>query len=175
VTIHPEHPFVPPESERDPLRRFRGRMAAPVTVWAHGSDRSRAGLTVSSMLVADGVPPRVLGLVDEDADFFDDEPELFTVCLLAGEHAYLAEAFAGTAPAPGGPFGQGTWRDSHWGPVLDGCAGWIGVRRDPGEPRHAGWALLVEGVVEHVEVGRADPLAHVRGRYRTLAPQDPSD
>lgn len=166
MTIHSDHPFVPSEGDRDPLRRLRGRMPAPVTVWSTGVDRAREGLTISSILVADGEPARVLGLVDADSDFWDAEPSTWVVNLLGAEHRFLADAFAGTAPAPGGPFTLGSWTDSEWGPVLAGTAGWIGVRRADVEPREVGWGLLVEGIVEHVEIGDAEAMIHVRGRYR---------
>jgi flavin reductase (DIM6/NTAB) family NADH-FMN oxidoreductase RutF len=168
VTIHDEHPFLPPEGERDPLRRLRGRMPAPVTVWAAGSGTDRVGLTVSSVLVAAGDPAVVLGLVDEDSAFWDETPDVFTVSLLPAGAGYLADAFAGTVPAPGGPFTLGRWEQTEWGPVVQGAAGWLGVRRLPGEPRRAGWSLVVEGVVEQVAPGDADPMVHVRGRYRDL-------
>jgi len=170
VTIHSDHPFVPPEGDRDPLRRLRGRMPSPVTVWATGDGRARAGLTISSLLVAGGEPARVLGLVDADSDFWDADPATWVVNVLGAEHRFLADVFAGTAPAPGGPFTSGTWTDSRWGPVLDGSAGWMGVRLADTEPRHVGWGLLVEAVVEHVEIGDADAMMHVRGRYREVGP-----
>ena len=56
MTIHGDHPFLPPESERSPVRRFRGRLPSPVGLWTTAYDGKRAGLTVSSMLVADGEP-----------------------------------------------------------------------------------------------------------------------
>jgi hypothetical protein len=68
VTIHSDHPFLPPEGERDPLRRFRGRMIAPVSVWTAYAGERRVGWTVSSMLVVDGPQPTLLGLLDPDAD-----------------------------------------------------------------------------------------------------------
>jgi flavin reductase (DIM6/NTAB) family NADH-FMN oxidoreductase RutF len=169
VTIHSDHPFVPPEGERDPLRRLRGRMPSPVSVWATGTGRSRAGLTISSLLVAGGEPARVLGLVDADSDFWDADPSTWVVNVLALEHRFLADVFAGTAPAPGGPFTTGTWTDTDWGPALDGSAGWMGVRLAENDPRAVGWGLLVEGVVEHVELGDASAMMHVRGRYRDSA------
>ncbi len=165
MTIHTEHPFATPDGDRDPLRQLRGRMAAPVTVWTAGEGATRRGLTISSVIVAEGEPARVLGLVDEDSDFWDTVPTTVVLNLLGGPHRYLAEVFAGAAPAPGGMFTQGEWTDSDWGPVLQGSAGWIGLRLEP-EPREVGWRLLVEGVVEHAEVGDGDPLIHVRGRYR---------
>ena len=165
MTIHSEHPFVPPEGERDPLRRLRGLLPAPVTVWAAGEGSERRGLTVSSLIVAAGEPARVLGLVDEESDLWSPPPATVTVNVLAEGHGYLADAFAGTAPAPGGPFTQGEWSDSEWGPVLSGSAGWIGARLVPEPPRHVGWGLLLECIVEHVEPGSEEALLHVRGRY----------
>lgn len=166
VTIHSDHPFLPPDDERAPLRRLRGRMPAPVTVWTSGSGASRRGLTISSVLVADGEPARVLGLVDADSDFWESGPTSWVVNVLGTDHRFLADAFAGTAPAPGGPFTLGAWTDSAWGPVLSDSSGWMGVRLDGADPREVGWGLLVEGVIEHVEVGDTPAMMHVRGRYR---------
>ena len=57
MTIHHTHPFADPPSARDAVRAFRGR-------WPPGSPCGRrwgsaglAGLTVSSLMVANGVPP----------------------------------------------------------------------------------------------------------------------
>lgn len=172
MTIHSEHPFLPPEGERSPLRRLRGRMAAPVTVWAAGEGRP-SGWTVSSMMLADGDPAEVVGLVDEDSDFADvvARTRVFTVNLLDWSRRNLGDAFAGTAPAPGGPFTLAQWDDTAWGPALVGGPGWIGARLLDGDPVHAGWGQLVRAVIEHVEIDDAgDPgaLVHVRGRYRRL-------
>lgn len=139
-------------------------MPAPVTVWASGAGAGRTGLTVSSVIVANGEPGHVLGVIDADSDWWSSEPETVVVNLLAEEHRFLADAFAGTAPAPGGPFTLGAWGDSEWGPVLGESAGWLGVRLLE-ETSEVGWGLLVEGVVEHVELGEADALIHLRGRY----------
>ncbi len=167
VTIHSDHPFVPAEGDRDLLRRVRGRVPAPVTVWAAGEGSQRRGLTVSSMLIANGEPSHVLGLVDPDSDFWASAPTSVVVNILGPDHRYLADAFAGTAPAAGGPFTLGTWRETEWGPALDDSAGWIGIRLMEQEPRTVGWGLLIDGVVDHVELGATDALVHLRGRYRT--------
>jgi flavin reductase (DIM6/NTAB) family NADH-FMN oxidoreductase RutF len=170
VSIHSEHPFTEPESERDPVRRLRGRLGGAVSLWTTGSvggGAPRAGLTVSSLLVAPGEPARVLGLVDPDSDLFDAAALTQTVAvqLLAWEHRDLADVFAGVAPAPGGAFRAGTWQESSWGPVLDGVSTWAGVRLDR-PPEDVGWSALLQGVVEHVQVGDDPaPLVHRRGRY----------
>ena len=36
AVIHDDNPFGIPEADRDPVRRFRGRMPAPVTVVTAG-------------------------------------------------------------------------------------------------------------------------------------------
>jgi hypothetical protein len=113
----------------------------------------------------------VIGLIDEDSDFWDAEPQTWVVNVLGPEHRFLAEAFAGAAPAPGGPFTLGDWTQSSWGPVLTGYAGWLGIRIAEA-PRPAGWSLLVQGSVESAAVGDASAMAHVRGRYRDLEPGD---
>jgi flavin reductase (DIM6/NTAB) family NADH-FMN oxidoreductase RutF len=178
VTIHPEHPFADAAGDRSPLRRFRGRLVSPVSVWTALGEGHRAGWTVSSFFVADGEPGEVVGIVDEDSDLAEllTHPEAepaVVVNLLGWEHRNLADAFAGQAPAPGGVFRLGEWTESAWGPVLVGSAGWIGARLAPGTPDHAGWGLLVRATVEHVELhelGDEGLLTHVRGRYRAVRP-----
>jgi flavin reductase (DIM6/NTAB) family NADH-FMN oxidoreductase RutF len=167
VTIHSDHPFADPESERDPVRRLRGRLGGTVTLWTAGEGRGRAGLTVSSLMIANGDPAHVLALVDPDSDFADAVEDTGTavVQLLEWPHRDLAEAFAGLAPAPGGVFKLGTWIDTDWGPRLDGASAWAGVRVTSHQ-RQVGWSLLLDTTVEHVEVGEErEPLVHRRGRY----------
>jgi flavin reductase (DIM6/NTAB) family NADH-FMN oxidoreductase RutF len=165
VTIHSDHPFADPDP--DPVRRFRGRLGGAVSVWTAGSGPSRAGLTVSSLMVANGDPAHVLGLVDPDSDFAAaaSETGACVVQLLEWADRELAEAFAGLAPAPGGMFRLGEWEDSAWGPVLSSASAWAGVRfAEP--PREVGWSLLLDGVVENLWVGESGaPLEHRRGRY----------
>ncbi|GAB3622262.1 hypothetical protein GCM10027418_03440 [Mariniluteicoccus endophyticus] len=176
MTIHSDHPFATPEHDRDPLRRLRGRMPAPVTVWATGDGANREGWTVSSLLVAegddgsDGRGPVVVGLLDEDSELAAEVAGGTTLCisLLTHDHRDVADAFARVAPAPGGPFRVGEWEPTAWGPRLVGAAGWLGVRVSA-EPTYAGWALLVTARVEHAEIADGTPMAHVRGRYVDLS------
>ncbi len=167
MTIHGTHPFLDPESERDPVRRLRGRLGGAVSLWTTGTGRDRAGLTVSSLMVVAGEPGRVLALVDPDSGLSDalgpGSPAV--VQLLAWRHRDLADAFAGTAPAPGGPFAQATWTETAWGPVLSDATSWAGVRVE--SLHEVGWSRLVTAVLEHAEVGEDDdPLTHRRGRYQ---------
>jgi flavin reductase (DIM6/NTAB) family NADH-FMN oxidoreductase RutF len=172
VTIHSDHPFLPPEHERSPVRRLRGRLAGGVTLWTSVRGGRPAGLTVSLMLVADGDPGRVVALLDPDSELWETAVESRTVAVswLTYDDRQLADAFAGVAPAPGGPFRRARWQDTEWGPVPAGAATWAGCRLVDEQPREVGWALLVEGVLEHVELGeeQASPLVHRRGRYLRL-------
>lgn len=171
MTIHTEHPFLPPEEGRDPIRRFRGRLGGVVSLWTSAGSRP-AGLPVSSLLVAPGEPARILAVLDPDSDLVETLRASGTavVGLLSWRHRQLADAFAGVAPAPGGAFRMAAWEDTAWGPRLSDAATWAGVRVDAAS-REVGWSLLVETIVEHVEVGDDPaPLVSRRGRY--LRPPD---
>ncbi len=173
MTIHSEHPFLPPEEDRDPARRLRGRVGGTVSLWTSGEGSARAGLTVSSYLVATGEPARVLALLDPDSDLLErvEETGAAVLQLLEWEQRDLADVFAGLRPAPGGPFRFGDWEQTAWGPRLVGASAWAGLRlAADAAPRPVGWSMLVEAVVEHVEVGEGRaPLVHRRGRYERPA------
>ena len=168
MTIHSSDPFATPEHLRSPVRRLRGRLPAAVTLWTAG-DQPRAGLTVSSTLIADGDPGRLLGLVDEESDLWPvvQAVDRFAVILLGPADQQLADRFAGLLPAPGGLFSGYEWSQSNWGPIPSGHLTWAGCRLDGA--REFGWGLLVEATIEHVEVGQDEPLVHQHGRYRTLS------
>jgi flavin reductase (DIM6/NTAB) family NADH-FMN oxidoreductase RutF len=170
VTIHSSHPFADPPSARDAVRAFRGRLASGVTLWTANGERRPAGLTVSSLLVANGTPPRLLALLDPLSDLADAlaASGRAAVTVLAKDQQRLADVFAGEAPAPGGAFRQAEFTPSEWGPVPAGAPTWVGVRWEGAA--ELGWSQLVTCVVEHVEVGEdAAPLVHYRGRYPRLA------
>lgn len=171
-------PFATPEEDRSPVRRLRGRLVAPVTLWTAPGP---AGLTVSSMLVADGEPGRVLGLVDGESDLFEAARAAgrFLICPLTAGDQPVADRFAGLAPAPGGWFAQDQWEQTEYGPVLAGDRTWAGCMVT--STRGYGWGMLVEGTIARIRLssGPADhsgadatadhhPLVHHRGRYRRL-------
>lgn len=175
VSIHSEHPFLQPEAERSPVRRLRGRLGAAVTLWTTGESTARSGLTVSSLIVADGEPAQVLALLDPDSDLCEQlvTTRVALVQLLAWEHRAVADVFAGVAPSPGGPFRSGSFAQTAWGPLLAGVSTWAGVRLLDGDLRDVGWSVLAQAVVEHIEVGdEGQPLVHRRGRY--VRPVDPT-
>lgn len=168
VTIHGEHPFLDPHA--DPVRRLRGRLGGAVTLWTSGggdSGTARAGLTVSSVMVAGGEPARVLGLLDPDSDLRAamGTTGRAVVHLLQWSHRDLAEAFAGQMPAPGGLFTLGEWEQTAHGPRLLTAPTWASVELESTE--QVGWSDLVVARLVGVEVGDdGTPLEHRRGRYR---------
>lgn len=164
MTIHTSHPFADPEP--DPARRFRGRLGGAVTLWTAGAGTDRAGLTLTSVMLALGEPAQLLGLVDPDSDLAAavESTRTAVVQLLAWPDRDLAEGFAGTAPAPGGVFRQARFVDTEWGPRLERATTWAGVRLRRADD--VGWSRLLTCAVEHVEVGAdTDPLVHRRGRW----------
>ncbi len=167
MTIHASHPFA--DAEPDPVRRFRGRVGGTVSLWTAGDAETRAGLTVTSFLLAAGEQTRLLALLDPDAALTETllDTGRGVVALLAWEHRDLAEMFAGTAPAPGGMFRQAEFEPTTWGPRLTSASTWAGVRVEGSA--EVGWSRLVTTVVEHLEVDEGpegdEPLRHRRGRY----------
>ncbi|WP_090973063.1 flavin reductase family protein [Nocardioides exalbidus] len=171
MTIHTTHPFLEPEGDRDPVRRLRGRLGSTVSLWTAGVDEGgRAGLTVSSWLVAGGEPGRVLALLDPDADLTDVllETGRGVLQLLSWAERDLADAFAGTAPAPGGPWRMATWTPTDHGPRLAQAGTWASLEVETDV--EVGWSRLVTCRLVEVVVGdERDPLVHRRGRYQPPA------
>ena len=175
MTIHSDNPFLDPTP--DLARRLRGRLGGAVTLWTSGSGSNRAGLTVSSLMIATGEPASVLGLLDPDSDLaaaLSDDARSESgsesgsgravVQLLQWRHRGLAEMFAGAAPAPGGVFAQAEFVQTQWGPRLADATTWLGV--SVADAREVGWSSLVTGTIDHLEIGdEDDPLVHRRGRY----------
>jgi flavin reductase (DIM6/NTAB) family NADH-FMN oxidoreductase RutF len=198
VTIHNEHPFLPPEAARSPVRRFRGRLPSPVSLWTagQGTGRQRAGLTVSSTLVADGDPGIVVGLVDPLSDLWDVlvESGNAVVTALGWRDHQVADRFGYVAPAPGGPFAGIDWQVTRWGPSLSRPSTWAGCRLLADRTAEVGYGLLVQLEIEQVTIEQASigessiddaaaadssthdspteavesPLVHYHGRYRRL-------
>lgn len=162
MSIHHEHPFAEPA---DPVRRFRGRIGGAVSLWTAGQGSGRAGLTVSSVMVANGDPAAVLGLLDPDSDLLETlrATGRGVVQLLEWADRDLADAFAGVAPAPGGPFRLGTWEQTEAGPAL---VGRTHARVRLVEAREVAWSALVVAEIDAVVLlPDESPLEHRRGRY----------
>ena len=167
MTIHSGHPFA--EADPDPVRRFRGRLGAAVTLWTAGDAADRAGLTVTSLMVTGGEPGRVLALLDPDADLTLrlEETGCAVVAVLGWQHRQLADAFAGTAPAPGGAFRTGDFEDTGAGPRLVDAAAWAEAELE--DVRDVGWSRLVTCTIGDIVIGDDDEaLGHRRGRWVRL-------
>ena len=169
--LSPDDPFATPLEHRRLDRRFRGRLVAPVTVWTAGSRERRAGLTVSSLLVAEGDPAEVLGLLDPLSDLFDliVERGSFVVHVLDAFDQRLAGMFAGAYPVD--PMEEVDTMDGQFGPLISGARHSLGCRL--GGSEEVGFQMLVRGRIEAFEIvaDAGQPLVRYRGRYRKLSPE----
>ena len=170
--IHAEHPFADLPEDRDPVRRFRGRLANPVTIITSGEGDRRTGLTVSSLFVAGGEPGRLHAVVGPNSDLWDvaAETERFVVHVCRVEDTGLAEVFAGLRPSPGGLFATTNTTPSNWGPLLDELPDRMFCSLE--SRAESGSTGVFVAVIDDVELSDIeDPLVHFRGTYRTLAPR----
>jgi 3-hydroxy-9,10-secoandrosta-1,3,5(10)-triene-9,17-dione monooxygenase reductase component len=166
-----EDPFATPPEWRDAARQLRGRLAGPVTVWTAAEGVRRAGLTVSSLLVAEGEPPMVLGLVSPASELWEvvEATRAFVVHLLSDRDRVLADRFSGARPGLGGPFGGLEVEESPYGPILPQVSTRASCRLAWASP--AGYQQLACAQVAELTVGEVTrPLVWFRGRYRRLVP-----
>lgn len=169
VVTSDHNPFVPPIEDREPLRRFRGRLASPVTIVTAGSGRDRSGLTVSSLFVIEGEPGRIHLVVGPLTDLWDviEETGRCVVHIARSQHHAAADVFAGLRPSPGGPFATVETSDSEWGPVIVDMPDRAYCRMISRE--EVGWSGVIETEVDRVELSEgAEPLIHHRGSYHGL-------
>lgn len=168
--VHEDHPFKTPQDQRDPARRFRGRMAAPVTIITSGSGDHRTGLTVSSLVVAEGDPSRVYFLLGSTTDLFYglEETGKFVVHVLEGDDAAIADIFAGLRPSPGGRFANLAVEQSEWGPVLTDVETRAYCTYEGGDEET--FFIVAEGRIDKLDLSDfEDPLVYFRGAYRKLS------
>lgn len=145
-------------------------MAAPVTIWTSGSAEQPTGLTIGSVLIAEGEPSHVLGLINDLTDLYERISETggFVVHVLGREDRVLADRFAGLWPAPGGPFADLEVTASERGPAIAKLVNRAYCRVV--DITGAGYQRLARGEIERLELGPLeDPLIHFRGRYRGLS------
>lgn len=168
--IHSENPFRPEFGDQYQARRFRGRLAAGVTIVTAGSESERTGLTVSSLFVIEGEPGRVHLLAGPTTDLWSLAAKTgrFIVHICRFEHHRVADIFAGLSPSPGGLFATVATTGSDWGPRLDDLPDRLYCTFVSRE--ETGWSGLILGTVDEVEVSTlTDPLIRFRGGYRRLA------
>ena len=155
--IHHTDPFAVPAGQRSPVRRLRGRLAAPVTLWTAPGP---AGLTVSSTLVAEGEPDRLLGLIDAESDLWAavEEAGRFAVAPLGP----AAPAARRPVRRPL-PVARRALRHRRRGPrprtarCPTDAGGWAGCRLDTA--REYGWAPAGRGHHRGRRPGRGDGAA----------------
>ena len=167
--IHEEHPFVPPEDAREPVRRLRGRLAAPVTIITAGKEGDRAGLTISSLVIAEGEPGMVNFLLGPTAELYEmlERTGRFVVHVLESHHRDLSDVFAARRPSPGGLFAGPEMEQTDWGPVFVSVPNraFCSVASFTEE----GYSVLVTGSIDDLVVEDVtEPLVYFRGRYRGL-------
>lgn len=167
--IHDEHPFVTPSDLRDPARQLRGRLASGVTLLTSGGPDARTGLTVSSLLIAEGEPSRLVALVGEATDlwFSIEQSGSFVLHVLGVDDRQISERFAGVRPSPGGLFVGLDVEDGPWGPMI----ATLGTRAHCRLERsvETGFHRLVTGLIDQIDLKDLnEPLLYYRGRYRRL-------
>jgi flavin reductase (DIM6/NTAB) family NADH-FMN oxidoreductase RutF len=168
-------PFAEPLELRSPARRLRGRLAAPVTLWTawraptrplYGGQAEPVGLTISSLLVLEGEPPRILGLVGPLSDLADAilQSGRFVVHVLSYDQRHLADRFAGSRMAPlAGPFSDLKVNSNRHGPVVSNMAATALARVE--EADEVGYHLVVRAKLDEIDLAGnvTQPLVHYRG------------
>ncbi len=123
------------------------------------------------MLVVEGEPPEVIGLLGPLSDFWDvvRESKQFVVHVLQADQARIADQFA--LRYPGDPFEGLSVSSSPWGPVLDTVA--VRAACSFSGYTEIGYSLLVRARIDDVVAEGDDvyPLVHYRSRYVTARPR----
>jgi flavin reductase (DIM6/NTAB) family NADH-FMN oxidoreductase RutF len=144
-------------------------MVLPVTIWlavgVAGADP--VGLTVSSLMVGQGEPAVLAGVISPSTDLADalsSSSAQFVVHLVGAGQRRLAQHFAGELPAP--PELLATTLSPR-GPVLEALGDRVFCRVTSSKP--FGWSLLVEAEVADVEVaGPSKALAWYHGAFHEV-------
>lgn len=169
-----DDPFVAPVDQRDPAKRLRGRLAAPVTIWTtYDGSGVPVGVTISSVIVVDGDRPSVVAIVQPLSEFWEavGESGRFVLHVVDSGAQRVADTFAGRYPGADSSFPPDTIA-SEWGPVLGrfptrAYCTLAGVLLE-GQP------LVVRGLIDRLAVDEdaERPLVHYRGRYFGLRRPD---
>ena len=146
---------MPNQAFRDAMARLP---AGVVVISARSHDEYR-GLTASSLVSVSLEPPMVMvGLERESVTRATVlETKAFNVSVLTRAQEFIADRFAGLAPAI-----DPQWRTlphrlgANGIPLIDGCAAWLECRLVQNHP--AGDHEIFVGEVEAAAVGQGDPL-----------------
>ena len=124
---------------------------------------------MSSLLIAEGEPSRLVALVGEATDlwFSIEQSGSFVLHVLGVDDRQISERFAGVRPSPGGLFVGLDVEDGPWGPMI----ATLGTRAHCRLERsvETGFHRLVTGLIDQIDLKDLnEPLLYYRGRYRRL-------
>ena len=135
------------------------RLPAGVVVISARAEDGFRGLTASSLVSISLEPPMVLVGLERNSNTRTAvlDTNAFNVSLLTRSQEFIADRFAGRAPAI-----DPMWRTlphrlgTNGIPLIDGCAAWLECRLLQAHP--AGDHIICVGEVEAASVGAGDPL-----------------
>ena len=145
--------------ESTAYRDVMARLASSVVVISARTSVGFRGLTASSLISVSLEPPLVLVALEREAATRDAvvEGNAFNVSVLARSQEFVAERFAGRAPAVDPAWNEVPHRIAGNGiPLLEGCAAWLECTLASVHP--AGDHDLCVGEVTGVSLGSGEPL-----------------
>lgn len=152
----------------DDFRRVLGHFPTGVTIVTTSDGEARpTGLTVSAFSSVSLDPPLILVCVDHKSQTFPAllESGRFAVNVLTTDQQAVSNRFASTRLDK---FAEVPFRMGHLGvPLIDGALAHIEC--ETVSTYAGGDHTIFLGRVEHVAVGKGDPLLYFRGRYDRLS------
>ncbi len=145
--------------DEDEFREVMARLAASVVVISARLGDGFRGLTATSLVSISAEPPMVLVGLERPTMTRNAvvETRAFNVSVLTRSQEFVAERFAGRAPAV-----AAAWNDvpHHLGrngiPLIDGCAAWLECKL--AQVHDAGDHDICVGEVENAIKGTGEPL-----------------
>jgi flavin reductase (DIM6/NTAB) family NADH-FMN oxidoreductase RutF len=157
--------------EESALRNVLARVPGGVVVVSTRDERGFRGLTASSFTTVSLRPPLVLVCLDRFAATREAvaESRRFNVSLLAREQEFLADRFAGRAPAVDAGWREVPHRLAGNGlPIVERCAAWFCCELDV--LHEAGDHDIAVGLVTEAGRGEAEPLVFWERSFWRLSP-----
>lgn len=152
------------------IRLLRRDVAAAVTVVTVADSQGYHGVTVSAFCLISLAPPRLLFClgVDSEALAAIESAGHFAICVLSDRQEFLADQFAGRAPAVNVGFTTVKHQLSRLGdPVLEDCLVWFSGKVDGSSVQ--GDHAVVFGEIQEAGFGTGrEPLLYFDGAYRFL-------
>jgi flavin reductase (DIM6/NTAB) family NADH-FMN oxidoreductase RutF len=152
------------------IRLLRREAAAAVTVVTVADARGFHGVTVSAFCLVSVTPPRLLFCLGVDSEILAAVRGAghFSVCVLGDHQEFLADQFAGRAPAVNLRFTTVKHQLSRLGdPILEGCLIWFSGKVDGSSIQ--GDHAVVFGDIQEAGFGTGrEPLLYFDGAYRFL-------